>query len=723
MGKVQKAIFYFQRKFTFVLSFLLLLGFTAAPAQARADFTVNEAEWKQEKSILTIRGRAPAGTVIQISDPVSKDNIGTATANRKGRWRLRLRNPQSVPCSITATMGGQRIEKPVEDAPDNCNQDSNPPAPPTEPEEELTGLYLTGPESLTEGQTVRYTLTAVYTSGTTVYTSEAPQDIFDNLEWDVTPPGFAIIEADGSLSALEVDADQRVTISATHPASGGPLTASANVTVLNTGENVSGSHAGRFSAYEGTKTCLECHTDEAMEVHASAHYQWKGDASEAVGLSADVAGKLGGINDFCIYPDINWIGKLNNVDGVEVGGGCAKCHVGLGAKPSDEVNQSQLENIDCLVCHSDPYKRTVAMVDGDYQFVPDTEKMDVSILQAASDIAPPSNDSCLNCHTKAGGGNNFKRGDIEEAHRNATRDFDVHLASRAMGGAGLSCLDCHTAASHRIAGRGVDLRPRDSIEEVSCTNCHSASPHHDEKLDKHTARVNCTVCHIPTFAKKAPTDMVRDWRQPGDLVAATGLYEPHHEKGQNVTPVYRFFNGTSTFYEFGSEAVAGADGRIVMAAPIGRVNDSNAKIHAFKHHLGYQPIDSVTRRLLPLKIGKFFENGQIDTAIALGSDAVGWDYTGHDFAQTERYLGLFHEVAPKEQALSCNSCHDGDRMDFGALGYTPNETRNGRDLCTSCHGNESDEWRGSEYFSKVHEKHVKDKKYDCRECHNFSSAN
>ena len=65
-------------------------------------------------------------------------------------------------------------------------------------------------------------------------------------------------------------------------------------------------------------------------MHASAHYQWQGDASESAGLDPTWAGKLGGINDFCIYPDINWIGKLTTVDGKVVDGGCARCHTGLG---------------------------------------------------------------------------------------------------------------------------------------------------------------------------------------------------------------------------------------------------------------------------------------------------------------------------------------------------------------------------------------------------------
>jgi len=82
------------------------------------------------------------------------------------------------------------------------------------------------------------------------------------------------------------------------------------------------------------------------------------------------------------------------------------------------------------------------------------------------------------------------------------------MSSRAKGGTGLSCLDCHTALEHKIAGRGPDLRPRELADQVACTNCHS--PQHDENIQKHTARVNCTVCHIPVFAKVAATDMDRD---------------------------------------------------------------------------------------------------------------------------------------------------------------------------------------------------------------------
>ncbi len=341
------------------------------------------------------------------------------------------------------------------------------------------------------------------------------------------------------------------------------------------------------------------------------------------------------------------------------------------------------------------------------------------------DISLPTNDTCLNCHTKAGGGNNFKRGDIEEAHRNPTRSFDVHMASRSNGGAGLRCLDCHAAADHRIAGRGTDLRPRDLPDPVNCSMCHTETPHDDSKLDKHTARVNCTVCHIPTFAKVAATDMNRDWSQPGDLVAATGLYEPHHDKDTNVVPEYRFFNGTSYFYQFGDEAVAGENGRIVMSAPLGSIGDAGAKIHAFKRHLGDPTRGFNNRRpAAPQDRQILYATGRHSKcALSTGAMLVNGRYDGHGFADTERYMGLFHEVAPKEQALSCSSCHDGgNRLDFAALGYAPNSTRNGKPLCASCHKDESNEWSQGEFFSKVHSKHVTDKKFDCSQCHIFPAA-
>lgn len=69
--------------------------------------------------------------------------------------------------------------------------------------------------------------------------------------------------------------------------------------------HLTGLHVGRFTLFEGTKTCLRCHLEQALQIHASVYYQWWAEAFKAEGLSSSLAGKLGGINNFCIYPDIN----------------------------------------------------------------------------------------------------------------------------------------------------------------------------------------------------------------------------------------------------------------------------------------------------------------------------------------------------------------------------------------------------------------------------------
>ncbi len=569
----------------------------------------------------------------------------------------------------------------------------------------LSSLAIDGPGEVQENARARYSVIATFSDGST-------RTVTRKAAWSEDSP-YATIRA-GVLTTAEVSGNQSVLISASFGSKGIRLSTTLSVTIADSGTQT-GSHAGRFSSYNGTSTCLTCHTNEAIEFHQSVHYQWQGDASESEGLSSSRAGKMGGINDFCIYPDFNWLGKMTNLDGVQVDGGCARCHSGLGLKPTETPDQAQLENIDCLLCHSTQYKRTLQQVaDGQLKFVADTANMTVSLLEASRDITRPTTSTCLKCHTNAGGGNNFKRGDIEIAHNNATRDFDVHLAPTSQGGAGLSCLSCHTAVSHRIAGRGIDMRERDVSTVVSCTNCHDSTPHGNSDINRHAARINCNVCHIPEFAKVAPTDMVRDWSAPGDINPATRLYEPHMLLQSHVSPVYGFFNGRSQFYQFGTPAVAGSNGRILMAGPLGNINDPGAKIQAMKRHEGIQPIDPVFGFLLPLKIGIFFQTGDVDTAVAKGAEAMGWAYTGHQFAPTERYMGIYHEVSPKEQALSCTSCHGGTRMNFAALGYTPLSSRNGVPLCQSCHRSKS------AGFFDIHRKHVTDRKYDCSTCHTFS---
>ena len=477
------------------------------------------------------------------------------------------------------------------------------------------------------------------------------------------------------------------------------------------------SHAGRFDTYEGSKTCNACHLQEAKEAHSSLHYQWQAPAPYVPGLAT--GGKLGAINDFCGYADVNWLGILTNLDGQPADGGCATCHAGMGARPEAEQTTAQLENIDCLICHSDTYKRKVIDDNGTFKLAPAPERMSVPLLQAITDIREPSKATCLNCHLSSGGGPNNKRGDLEPAHVDPSRNLDVHMASEANGGAGLLCQDCHTTQEHKIAGRGSDMRGTDLDVPVQCVNCHSPTPHDSNDINKHTARVECSACHIPTFARETSTDMYRDF-QYVEEVPVRRLYEPKITRGAHVIPQYRWFNGTSTFYEFGDPVTYQSNGRVLMSGPLGDVNDPNSKLFAFKYHTATQAIEPIQNRILPLKMGILFQDGDVDRAIREGAKAVGWDLPqNYEFIATDRWLSINHEVAPEEQALRCDACHanTSTRLDWPALGYTPKNTRNDKPLCESCHEPEEQDW--SNYFYSVHDKHVKDKGIACFECHNF----
>ena len=151
---------------------------------------------------------------------------------------------------------------------------------------------------------------------------------------------------------------------------------------------------------------------------------------------------------------------------------------------------------------------------------------------------------------------------------------------------------------------------------------------------------------------------------------------------------------------------------------MGDINDSTAKIHPFKLHQAKVGYDLGARRQIPLKSKVLWETGNIDQALRQGAAGVGWNISGYSFATSQRYLSLYHEVAPKENALRCADCHvSTGRLDFKALGYQVKATRNGEPLCASCHGAEE-----NANFYQIHNIHVQEHSISCTTCHNFKTA-
>lgn len=456
--------------------------------------------------------------------------------------------------------------------------------------------------------------------------------------------------------------------------------------------------------------CLSCHTDEAKDMYASTHYQWQGDALYMT-HGPQKQGKIAGaVNSYCINILGNWAS-------------CGNCHVGMGAQPqaADNPTRTQLENIDCLICHQKEYKRT--KVGG--SFLPSTANMTITLDQAVQTVHLPERTNCLQCHAKAGGGDAVKRGDLALASADtADVQYDVHMSVSAGD---LNCQECHIFRKHKFAGKGSDIRPTDLDIDIACSACHTdkakSSGHSSSTISSHVARVACQTCHIPYYAKDAndsvateATEIHRTWRSTSSLVAP---FHPDSTKANSLIPKYRFWNRYSENYLLGDVAQYDAStGGYPTSRPEGFVDDESLdnKLYPFKYKTAEQPILDATGQLIALDTKVYFETANPDLATSTG--LVNMGYVGNEaysWIITDTFQLLNHQISPASEALSCSDCHGSTaRMDLkGELGYQLKASE--AQVCTQCHRREE-----SEGFRDLHEEHVEEAKYDCSHCHTFS---
>jgi hypothetical protein len=362
---------------------------------------------------------------------------------------------------------------------------------------------------------------------------------------------------------------------------------------------------------------------------------------------------------------------------------------------------------------------------GNFQFAPDADNMAISILEAARTVDVPTRAACLRCHARAGGGDGTKRGDISSVSANPPLASDIHM-SAAVGGANLNCQSCHAFANHRVLGRGLDLCPNDRPERLTCVmaNCHIAKPHVDTMRNNHAGRIACQTCHISQYAKDMTTETARDWTDPtwdATLLNGQGGYKPGETRAGNLTPTYRWFDGTSVVYVLGQSPVLNAAGQYAMASPNGGVAAAStvSKIYPMKEHVSNTARHNATGQLIPHSTFKYFATGDFDQAVADGMAYAG--LTGAwSLVPVHAYQTINHGVTPTAGALDCGECHAAYaggapvRMNLvGKLGYERKGTLSS--ICSQCHGSES-----SRGFVWDHNKHVANEGYDCSWCHKFS---
>jgi hypothetical protein len=346
---------------------------------------------------------------------------------------------------------------------------------------------------------------------------------------------------------------------------------------------------------------------------------------------------------------INWLGILQPEDASLPAqpGGCAQCHAGLGAKPNLPPTEEDLANVDCLICHSPDYERTVLKDEEGNVYLGPAEGVDITA--AAQNAQRPTREMCTRCHLGAAGGPNFKHGDYP-----TSPEVDVHMA------AGLQCVDCHVTQQHKVAGGGYMIAQELPEVTVACANCHTEEPHQTGAsgiLNMHTARIACQTCHIPFLARDPdyPTQMTRDYTGPV-YNEAKGLYGPAVSKESNVIPTYFWWDYP----------------RVATPPwPVGSIDDTNAKITPWKPLEVTVPFDAETETPIYIKQGVYQIQGDLTAAVEAGVAASGQEYSGEWVAVTElMYFDAQHQVAPAAESLTCGDCHaEEGRLDFVALGY------------------------------------------------------
>lgn len=404
------------------------------------------------------------------------------------------------------------------------------------------------------------------------------------------------------------------------------------------------------SPQEVTQACLKCHPNAASEVMKTAHWTWI--SGDAIRNGKKIQfGKRNQMNNFCISVIGNWTS-------------CTTCHAGYGWTDQN-YDFTKGENVDCLICHdgSGTYSKTKGGM----------PKPSVNLAQVAGSVRRPYRENCGVCHFSGGGGMGVKHGDLDDSLLNANQELDVH-----MGKQNFQCVDCHKTKSHFIPGKvNATYSEATHAERFDCDKCHTDKPHSDNRLNIHVARVACQTCHIPEFARKAPTKMQWDWSQAGESDRKENPHSYLKIKGafkyeSDVTPEYAWYNGKMDRYITGDSIQGMTD--VAINNPLGSREDLRAKIWPFKVHRGKQIFDPINQILLPPVTsgeGGYWTRFDWQLAVKKGTELAGLPYSGkYSFITTHMYWPITHMTAPAKSALSCTQCHSKNgRMNWKALGY------------------------------------------------------
>lgn len=100
---------------------MALLADEVGKGDGVTDFTIQKAVWRDGLDSLVVGGSGASGKTVTVSNADTTVFLGSDSVGLGG-WRVRLRDPKSVPCRIFASQSdGQFAERVVEGAPNDCD--------------------------------------------------------------------------------------------------------------------------------------------------------------------------------------------------------------------------------------------------------------------------------------------------------------------------------------------------------------------------------------------------------------------------------------------------------------------------------------------------------------------------------------------------------------------------------------------------------------------------
>ncbi len=451
-----------------------------------------------------------------------------------------------------------------------------------------------------------------------------------------------------------------------------------------TGETDSTADHSKFAQLQGpfedgravTQACLECHTEASHQFMKNIHWTWEYDNPK----TGQKLGKKHLVNNFC-----------TNSRGNE--GMCAQCHAGYGWKDED-YDFSDEANVDCVACHdrSGTYYKTPNSEGNEACSVMFEGKQPIEWSKVAQSVGMPGRENCGSCHFYGGGGDGVKHGDLDSSLIHPHKQLDVHMDEDGLN---FACTTCHVTDKHVWAGSRYDViakdmggtgKPGERRDVATCESCHGNAPHDvtgltGVKLNQHVEKVACQTCHIPEMARGGvATKTDWDWRTAGRLKDGEGYKEKNYTQGngehratyksikgsfkydENIVPEYHWFNGQMHYSTIDTQLEI-TDGVVDINRIGGSAGDADARIWPFKKMHTVQPYDAENKKLVYMHLwGKdddaFWGNYDFERAIDHGMKQFDLDYSGQfDFIDTHSYWPITHMVAPKEDALACDSCH------------------------------------------------------------------